>query len=105
MPPLVLFHPQTFLSSENTTSPAAISSPMWRALDPKNLGGRHSAVPGDDLVVANQDGVSEAEPLYTLGNLPDLLLRVSAGVFRVRPQLRYRHRFADHGAHVLTPAL
>src|SRR5260370_374532 len=28
MPPLVLFHTQTFLSSENTTAPAAISSPM-----------------------------------------------------------------------------
>jgi len=41
-------------------------------------------VSGDDLVIiADQDWVGEAERLDAFGNLPDLLLRVSARVAHI----------------------
>jgi hypothetical protein len=49
-------------------------------------------------------GLVKPNLLMLSASLPDLLLRVSTGVFRVRPQLRHRHSFDDHRAHALIPA-
>ena len=62
------------------------------ALHPEKLGSLDPAMPGDDLVViADQDRVGEAELLDAVGDLPDLLLGMGAGVSRVRPQACDRH--------------
>ena len=53
----------------------------------QELGGLDPPVAGYDLVlVRDQDWVREAEPLDALGDLPQLLLRVSAGIAGVGPE-------------------
>jgi hypothetical protein len=62
------------------------------ALESQELGCLHSSVPGDDpVLVADQHRVGEAEPSDALGDLPDLLLGMRAGVFAIRPQAPQRH--------------
>ena len=74
------------------------------ALNPKQLGGLHPAVPGDDLgVIADEDRIGEAEPLNAVGDLTDLLFGMNAGVLREGPQACDRHRFNGHRFHVGCP--
>ena len=62
------------------------------ALHPEQLGGFHPAVPGDDLVViADQHRIREAEPVNAVGDLPDLLLGVGAGIAQIRLQAPDSH--------------
>jgi hypothetical protein len=57
-------------------------------LPANKLGGLHPAVSGNDLIViADQNRIGEAEPRDAVGDLADLLLGMSAGVFRIGPQL------------------
>jgi hypothetical protein len=65
-------------------------------LHAQQLCGFHPAVAGDDLVIiADQDRIGEAEALNAVGDLPDLILGMEAGVFRERPQTCDGHRL--HG--------
>jgi hypothetical protein len=67
------------------------------ALHSQQLGGFHSAMPGDDLaVIADQHRIGEAEPLDAVGDLPDLLLGVGPGVSRIGSQTVDRHVVDDH---------
>jgi len=56
--------------------------------DAEELGGFHTAVTGDDLlVIIDQDRIAEAELRNAVRDLADLLLRMRPGIVRVRPQL------------------
>lgn len=62
------------------------------ALQAYELGCLDPAMSGDDLVIiADQHRIGEAELLDAVGDLPELLLRVGAGVSRVRSQACDRH--------------
>jgi hypothetical protein len=67
-------------SEHRLPSPPQRSEPTGSdALHPEQLGGFHPAVPSDD-----QHRIREAEPQDAVGDLPDLLLGVGAGIAPTR---------------------
>jgi hypothetical protein len=53
----------------------------------QKFGGLDPAMPGDNLIlIVDQHWVVEAKSGYAIGNLSDLLLRMSSRVSFVRPQ-------------------
>jgi len=70
----------------------------------EKLGGLQPAMAGDDFViVVDEDRIGEAEPGDAVGNLPDLLFGMCAGIARKRPQARDSHRLDGRGFHLGCP--
>ncbi len=74
------------------------------AFQAQKLSGLQAAMPGDDFVViVDEDRIGEAEPGDAVGDLPDLLFGMRAGIAGKRPQARDRHRLDGQGFHLRRP--
>ena len=65
------------------------SDPWWApsSIRANLVAGSDTAVTSDDLLcIVHQDGITEAELLDALCELPYLLARMSSGIVRMRPQ-------------------
>jgi hypothetical protein len=65
--------------------------------DAQKLGGLHTAVSGDHLVVVvDQDGIAEAKLFDAFGDLPNLLLGMRPGIVGIGSQVAHRRDFNFH---------
>jgi hypothetical protein len=115
---------RTQLDGERATIPAGIEGELvvgqciglaLRRIEARQAKRRHTfqaqkpsgfqaAMPGDDFVViVDEDRIGEAEPGDAVGDLPDLLFGMRAGIAGKRLQARDRHRLDGQGFHLRCP--